>query len=221
MKALQYLAITAAALVCNPSLLRAQETFDEPVPPPPPSAGAPAASPLPPHFDPLDHLEAVGRTLIKIPRMIHDELRPLDHLKMLFAQGPVPPPEPGVHPVAPAVIKGHAGVAGDFAPFKFGTSARMGRALFVPKEDADPETLANAEEDLNIMMLILEKAVAQRADDDNKKMGIDLFMGGSSSTPRSLLIEGYGAMFMLRTRLALTPPPKSKTENKQKESATS
>ena len=34
MKALQYLAITAAALVCNPSILRAQETFDEPVPPP-------------------------------------------------------------------------------------------------------------------------------------------------------------------------------------------
>src|SRR5262245_32259186 len=132
MKALQYLAIAAAALVCNLSPLQAQETFDEPVPPAPP--GAPAASPLPPHFDPLDHLEAVGKTLIKIPRMIHDELRPLDHLKMLFAQAPVPPEAPGTHPVAPAVVKGRAvAAAGDFGPYKLANlaSGKGGRALFI------------------------------------------------------------------------------------------
>jgi len=216
MKARYYPALVAAALVCNLQPACSQETVEAPAPPPP---GHPAIAPLPP-FDPLDHLENVGKHLLRIPRMIHDELRPLDHIKMLLAQVPTPPGAPQIDPVA--IAHGAIASAGDFLPFKWSGSSKAGRALLIPKDDADPEAFANAEEDLNIMALILEKAVAQQSDDDHKKvMGIDMLFGGNSSSPRSLLIEGYGAVFMLRTKLALTPPPKPKTETKPKESATS
>src|SRR5439155_24581822 len=176
MKARYYPALVAAALVCNLQPACSQETVEAPAPPPP---GHPAIAPLPP-FDPLDHLENVGKHLLRIPRMIHDELRPLDHIKMLLAQVPTPPGAPQIDPVA--IAHGAIASGGDFLPFKWSGSSKAGRALLIPKDDADPEAFANAEEDLNIMALILEKAVAQQSDDDHKKvMGIDMLFGGNSS----------------------------------------
>jgi hypothetical protein len=99
-------------------------------------------------------------------------------------------------------------------------SSRSARTLVIPQGDLSPEKLADAEEDLNVMALILEKAVEQRSD-DKRAMGIDI-LTGSSSGIKNLLIEGHGALFVLKTKIALLPPPTpKKEETKAKESTTS
>jgi hypothetical protein len=103
-----------------------------------------------------------------------------------------------------------------------GGSSRGSRTLVIPQGDFSPEKLADAEEDLNVMALILEKAVEQRSDDEKRALGIDI-MTSSSSGVKNLLIEGHGAVFMLKTKTALLPPPtpKKEEEAKGKESASS
>jgi len=111
---------------------------------------------------------------------------------------------PAVAPLPP----GHppVTVSADYVwntPFKLGSSSSSRRTLVIPKGEATPEMLANAEEDLNVMTLILEKALEQRSDEEGRKvMGIDVF--GSSSGIRNLLIEGHGAIFTLKTKIKET-----------------
>jgi hypothetical protein len=125
-------------------------------------------------------------------------------------------PEPAGLPVPPKPPRAHL----EFdAPFKFalGSGSSSRRTLVIPRGEANAETLANAEEDLNVMSVILEKAVEMRSEDEGKKaMGIDIF--SSSSGIKNLLIEGHGAIFTLKTRVALLPPPTpNKEEPKEKE----
>lgn len=130
------------------------------------------------------------------------------------ATRPLPPDAPGVpHGLATAWA----------GPLKYGLSGSSSsrRTLVIPKSEANPEMLADAEEDLNVMTLILEKAVDTRSEDEGKKaLGIDIF--SSSSGIRNLFIEGQGVIFTLKTKMALTPPPTPKKEEpKPKESTSS
>lgn len=108
-------------------------------------------------------------------------------------------------------------------PFKLGMSGSSGsrRTLVIPKGEPNPDMLAETEEDLNVMTLILEKALEQRSEEHGvKAMGIDVF--SSSSGIRNVLIEGHGAIFTLKTKLALVPPPTpKKEETRAKEPANS
>jgi hypothetical protein len=138
---------------------------------------------------------------------------------IVVAQSPQPAGLPNL-PVPPKPPKAHL----EFdSPFRLalgapGSSSR--RTLVIPKGEANPESLAHAEEDLNVMSVILEKAVEMRSDDEGKKaMGIDIF--SSSSGIKNLLIEGHGAIFTLKTKIALLPPPAPKKEEVKEKETTS
>jgi hypothetical protein len=106
-------------------------------------------------------------------------------------------------------------------PFQLalGQGAGSRRTLVIPKGEANPEALANAEEDLNVMSVILEKAVDLRSDDEGRK-ALDIDILSSSSGIKNLLIEGHGAIFMLKTKIPLLPPPTPKKEEVKKEEST-
>ncbi len=86
----------------------------------------------------------------------------------------------------------------------------VGGTLIIPKEAADPKSLSEAEEDLNVMARILEKAFAH---DENRAMGIVIRNGviGGSAGPRSIYIEGYGALFFLNVNFPFLPPQAEET----------
>ena len=143
---------------------------------------------------------------------------------MIIAQAPEALPSPTTVPKPPSAPKPAKALTLSAAPawgLPFGKGgSRSSRTLVIPQGDFSPEKLADAEEDLNVMALILEKAVEQRTD-DKKAMGIDL-LTSSSSGMKNLLIEGHGAIFFLKTKIALLPPPTpKKEETKTKESTTS
>jgi hypothetical protein len=102
-------------------------------------------------------------------------------------------------------------------------TTKTGRALVVQSSTADSATLANAEEDLSVMALILRKATgAPRAEDRRVALGIevDSTVFGSSSGARNIYLDGYGALFLLGVRFPLLPPPE-KTEEKDPKLASS
>jgi len=170
---------------------QAQPTFTQPVPPPPP---------------------------------------PLDDV-VIVAQAPKPARAPGALPATPAppdelnVITGPRGASvmwsgSAFKGYGIGAaSVGSRRTIVIPKGDPNAEFLADTEEDLNVMTLILEKAINQRNDDEHKAMGIELLT--SSSGVRNLLIEGHGAIFVLKTKIALVAPQAPKKEEAKAKDSTS
>ena len=151
--------------------------------------------------------------------LYHSEARRL----MLLAQAPKPAPPVALNPAVPGKPRGVSSRLPHIeAHYAFGLASgpRSLRSLVIPKDDMNPETLAAMEEDLNVMSVILEKAVGQRSEDERKIMGIDIFSGGSES-PRNLFIEGHGVIFMLKTKLALTPPAAKMEETNATEPANS
>jgi len=79
------------------------------------------------------------------------------------------------------------------------------------KPDAKNDGL---EEDLLVMHRILEKAIGRNSEGNARghAMGIQLFTFNGSRAPRSIYLEGYGALFLLDTQIPLLPPGE-KTEN--------
>ena len=160
-----------------------------PIPPPPATAAVPARP-----------AKAAKRADMKVPTA-----------PGVMAQ-PVPPPAPEKAAGATS-RKDRVLLEGDtFLP----RSAKTGRTLIVQTSDPDPSAMANAEEDLSVMALILLKATGvSRSDDKRMAMGIEVF--GSSSGARNIYLEGYGALFLLGVRFPLIAPPDSTEETKVKE----
>jgi hypothetical protein len=137
---------------------------------------------------------------------------------------PAPPPAPGIPalpqiapvPVAPMQLA-QAPAAAPHVPFKgdvFSSRSRGGRTLIIQSSDPDPKTYANLEEDLSVMYRILSKPRKQ----DDGSFKLEAFLGGSSSsTVKSMYIEGYGAMFMLNVRFPLAAPQVSEEQPKPKD----
>lgn len=92
-------------------------------------------------------------------------------------------------------------------------SRSKGRTLIIQSSDTDPKTYANLEEDLSVMYRILSKA---RRQDESSKLE-SLFSGASSSSVRSMYIEGYGAIFMMGVRFPLVAPQPSEEPPKLKD----
>jgi hypothetical protein len=102
-------------------------------------------------------------------------------------------------------------------------TTRTGRTLIIQSTDRDPAALANAEEDLSVMALILRKATGvARTEERRVAMGIevDSSVFGSSSGARNIYLEGYGALFLLGVRYPLIAPTDAIKENAPKENTT-
>jgi hypothetical protein len=177
------------------ALVRADDA--PPLPPPPPDLVVPA----PPDVKALPHLPLVP-DLAPLMSDLHRQL-----------QGQLSQ----VGSVMQDVMTLVPGLAGGDAYAR--QAARPGRTLVLPSGAADArENMGNAEEDLNVMARILEKALAAGAEtDDRRAMGIAISsLGSPPSAPRNLYLEGYGAVFFLDVSFPLLPPPKKSEEARAK-----
>jgi len=86
-------------------------------------------------------------------------------------------------------------------------SPPSGRTLVIPKDSADVKSLADTEEDLNVMAHILDRAAVGPDGKTRRAMGI-LVRGPfeMQASPRNVYIEGYGAIFFLGVNYPLSPP---------------
>jgi hypothetical protein len=101
----------------------------------------------------------------------------------------------------------------------YGSTGRGEHALVVRSSETDPKTIAEVEEDLNVMGLILEKALYQSGDEEEREaMGIRLWSTSGSPVRRSLEIEGYGAIFLLNVNFPLAGPAEKPDEDKKEPS---
>jgi hypothetical protein len=102
------------------------------------------------------------------------------------------------------------------------TSTRPSRTLLIHSQEMDATTVANAEEDLAIMARILDKAARSNPDDVRRfasGIEVDGAVFGSSSGSRNIILEGYGALFMLSVRYPLIAPPDKPEEPKTKDTS--
>ena len=108
------------------------------------------------------------------------------------------------------VAQAHGGVAGAAPRAMALTGVRKGsagRALIIPKDPADTKGLAEAEEDMNVMAHILDKAVSEDRK-AGRAMGISVYnrlSWGGGTPSQNLLIEGSGALFFLNVNYPLQP----------------
>ncbi len=90
------------------------------------------------------------------------------------------------------------------------------RSLIIPKDAADVKTMAENEEDLNIMARLLDKVASSPDGTPRRAMGISVRTSFDGGSPRNLYIDGYGAIFFLNVSYPLSEPPVNteKTEAK-------
>lgn len=99
-------------------------------------------------------------------------------------------------------------------------TTKTGRTLVVQSSNPEPSDMANLEEDLSVMSLILRKATGGTHGDEKRlALGIevDSSVFGSSSGARNMYLEGYGAMFLLAVPFPLIAPPDKVPPAKSKE----
>jgi hypothetical protein len=103
------------------------------------------------------------------------------------------------------------------------SGSRAARTLIVPAAEADAQAIASAEEDMNIMARVLDKALPGREGEkpERRAMGIPIMSSSSGAPIRNLLLDHYGAVFFLDVRFPLLPPEKQKEETKPKEEKSS
>jgi hypothetical protein len=165
------------------------------------------------HEQVSDKMRAAGRMILPAPLFeLIDSVPPgtTPHERILrLAQADAPPP-PAAPIVDPAAI---ADWANGLATI---TTQRTLDGLFprgTPRKpvivggSSDAKTRVAMEEDLNVMMRILEKAVGGKDEARPTAGGIELFSFGKPSSPRVFYIEGHGAMFVLNVRYPLLAPP--------------
>jgi hypothetical protein len=104
--------------------------------------------------------------------------------------------------------------------YKFGASGQEQRSLVIRSSETDSKSLAAAEEDLNVMARILDRAVAKTGEGEDKKaMGVSLISFGSGV--KNFQIEGFGAVFLLKVGFPLSGPPAKEAEEKPEQSTNS
>lgn len=98
-------------------------------------------------------------------------------------------------------------------------TTKTGRTLVVQVSEPDPVAMAELEEDLSVMALILRKATGGSIGDEKRMalgIEVDSSVFGSSSGARNLYVEGHGAMFLLAVPFPLIAPPEKSTQTKVK-----
>jgi hypothetical protein len=97
----------------------------------------------------------------------------------------------------------------------FSSRGRGGRTLIIQTSQADPKAYADLEEDLSVMYRILTKSRNQ----EDSGLKLENMFSSSSSSVRSMYLEGYGAVFMLNVRFPLVAPQGVEEEPKAKDTA--
>jgi len=95
-----------------------------------------------------------------------------------------------------------------------------GKALVIRSTESDLKEQTQMEEDLAVMTRILEKAASERSGGQPHgatAMGIDVFYTPAASPLRSLYLDGYGALFMLKVGFPLLPPPHAEGQQEKTE----
>lgn len=96
-----------------------------------------------------------------------------------------------------------------------------GNVLVIRSTDPEPQAEENLREDLAVMGHIFDNTLSDEvglfAFSHPTAMGIDVFFPAERDGIRSLYLEGYGAMFMVRVDFSLLPPPKETADQKEKE----
>lgn len=88
-----------------------------------------------------------------------------------------------------------------------GPTHASGQALIIRTRDLDPESQSQLEEDLHVMSRIVEKAAQSEPTRGPRAMGIDLVFGPGESPVRTLYLDGYGVLFMVKVGFPLLPLP--------------
>src|ERR1043165_970248 len=100
---------------------------------------------------------------------------------------------------------------------KSGRAATSTQSLVIPKEAGDIKGVAETEEDMSVMARILEKAASGKSVEGERHNGFYAFtMGGSTSIPKNLYIDGYGPLFFLNVNFPLLPPAKKEQTSESK-----
>lgn len=174
----------------------------EPVPVPPPAPVVePAAVPVPPKPSTRASSKARRVESMVAPNAMAQAAPALEAAKAQVA----------------AAGKSFRGI--DFDAF-LPRSTKTGRTLVVQSIDTDPTTIANAEEDMSVMALILRKATGSGSSDDKRMalgIEVDSTVFGSSSGARNIYVEGYGALFLLGVRFPLIAPQDKPEEPQAKD----
>ena len=98
------------------------------------------------------------------------------------------------------------------------------KALVIRTSESSPKEQSDLEEDLTVMSHILDKALDEsgsRRAQTQTAMGIDLYFAPGPNSIRSLFLDGYGALFMVRVGFPLLPPPSKDAPRKEEPSADS
>jgi hypothetical protein len=154
-----------------------------------------------------------------------------------LGQGAVPPSRPLPPPKHLEHVEIETSDDGPFAIARgaFGDADKMVRKIFagpgeggdrpliISSSTPDEKSLANLDEDLNIMARVLDKSISRGSDgEDRKAMGIHLWATGAGNrASRNLYIEGHGAIFILNVPMPLLPPPSKPQVEEKKEAASS
>src|SRR5215831_2092818 len=117
--------------------------------------------------------------------------------------------------IGPAVASSVASSMNTLNGFFKPARADSPRSLIILKDQGDAKSQSDVEEDLNIMAHLLQKSFR---DDSKQAMGITLYSPfESSKTPRSMYLEGYGAIFTLSVNFPFLPAATAKDEAEPKD----
>src|SRR5215471_11137421 len=117
--------------------------------------------------------------------------------------------------IGPAVASSVASSMNTLNAFLKPARAESPRSLIILKDQGDTKAQSDVEEDLNIMAHLLQKSFR---DDSKQAMGITLYSPfESSKTPRSMYLEGYGAIFTLSVNFPFLPAATAKDEAEPKD----
>jgi hypothetical protein len=92
------------------------------------------------------------------------------------------------------------------------------KALVIRSGDTDSAAQGNLEEDLTVMLRVFDKAIEglRGGKPARSLMGINLYFSPGAMPNRSLYLDGYGALFLLKVDFPLVAPPAVKEEQKEK-----
>ena len=99
-----------------------------------------------------------------------------------------------------------------------------GAVLVIPAAEMKVEDLATITEDMTVMSRIFDTKLSQAHLTTGRGIGSigfdSLLFGRSSGAIEAIYLEGYGALFLMKVNILLSPPPEAQEEKKTEEEDT-
>jgi len=99
----------------------------------------------------------------------------------------------------------------------------IGSILVIPTAQMKTEDLAAITEDMSVMSRIFDKKLSQARLTTGRGgwfVGLDPLFGRDSRTTEAIYLEGYGALFLMKVNVLLSPPPETQQEKETEEEDT-